>query len=252
MDDPDNRILEHLGFMESELDYLVRSFPVPTIAIELTSLTSLLSTVNNLASCEDLWLAVVPVRVVESLSFVILDLKAKEWAHINPDPVGWRESSAFNPIALTLKRADCRFKGFSGRPLTITCYFHQEYRIMHLLMAIFCFGQALGYAKTLPLRVVYTEKRLRGFCYHVCKELQYRNADFNFKHNFVKDNGFLLPGAYRSLPSPVPLRRFPVRTDLCLFCSSSQKRNLGSHMAMRHGDQALAKRERRRELEERR
>jgi hypothetical protein len=122
--------------------------------------------------------------------------------------------------------------------------------MMHVLLSVFCIAQALKYAPRLPLRVIYTEKRFRGFCYYVCKELQYRNAEYNFQHNFVNENGFLKPGAYRSLPSLVPLRRYPVRTDLCLFCNTSQKKNLGSHMSMQHGFQGLAKREWRKVLEQ--
>lgn len=251
MDDPDNRILDDLGFMQAELKFLALKFPFPTIALELTSASSLIREVNSLIGCTDLRLVLIPVRTGAQLVFVLLDLHRKEWVLMDPNSENQNDSPILDSLVLILKSDNCRINHFGSRQLTITCFFHRQYKAMHLLLATFCVAQALRYAPMLPIRVIYNEKNFRGFCYHVCKELQTRNADYNYKHQFVKENGFLRPGAFRSLPSLVPLRRYPIREDLCLFCNTSQRKNRGSHMSMKHGQQAQAKRERRREMEER-
>lgn len=243
-DDPRNLILNDITFFTDQLSFIITTYSMQANILPLTDVNSLRELVID--SSEPLRLIIIPVRDIEGIVLIITDKQTEEWGLINPNAASQRELTTFNRVKSILSDVERPTKNYSGAQITIPCHFHSDYRVMHLLMAIYRVYQAFRYAQILPKRLTYTEKRLRCFCYVICRELQFRNADHNFRNGLVNDNGFLREGAFRSLPSPVYFERSVVATDRCLFCDIRYLKNLGAHMSMAHGGQAKSKRDRRR------
>lgn len=248
MDDPFNRIFTDNGFFKRELEHIVGNFGLPAVLLSLVKPDDLVGSLEN-ALESNLRLLVAPVQTPRGLMLLLVDKQTEEWGLLNPDADTQRDLSAFKRFKDIMTANSSYFKSYGARQLPIPCHFHRRYKPMHLLLSIYRVCQAFGIANMLPLRITYTEKRLRFFCYEVCKELQEKNRVYNINNGLVRSNNFLKPGAFKSLPSPLVFEKSVVATDQCLFCEKRYSKNLGSHMSMEHGGQAAAKRQRRRWLE---
>lgn len=244
MDDPDNRILKDMDFFHEEIDLMIESFNLPATLLPITSVTKLPRVLANTIEKSNR-LLILPIVELKKVLLLIIDRKTSEWGLIDPDAASQRERTSYNRINLLLSHESSQFNDFEGIIITIPCIFHAKLQLMHLILSVYRICQAFDYAKMLPKRLTYTERRLRDFCYVICRELQMRNAQYNSRNGLVQGNGFLKEGAFRALPSLVQFERSVVATDLCLFCDSRAFKKLGTHMAMNHGGQAKTKRERR-------
>ena len=243
-DDPQNLILNDTNFFLSELTFLASVYDLPAKISSLVDIDLLIDRLGSDFSGPSR-LIIIPTKDIEGIVLILIDKQAEEWGLINPNAASQRELTSFSRIKSILGDATSLLKCFKGAQIDIPCHFHSDYRMMHLLMSVYCLCQAFRYAQLLPKRLTYTERRLRCLCYVICRELQFRNANYNFENGLVNDNGFLKEGAFRCLPSPVYFERSVVATDRCLFCDTRYLKNLGAHMSMAHGGQAKSKRDRR-------
>ena len=133
--------------------------------------------------------------------------------------------------------------GLERRPIALTNQFHVGYRQIHLLMGMFYLGKLFKYAMKLPKRIFYQETHFRHFCWRLCEALQASNAEYNINNNLLRANGYLSRGGMRSLGSSLPFTPAVVSAKECPFCLRRAFNNMGSHMAMAHGDGARNARE---------
>lgn len=247
MDDPKNDILTNINFFQRELSHIVTRYGLPATVTGILGHQDLINQLRP-SLLEPTRLVVAPLQIPSGIVCLIIDKTTEEWGLLNPDAGTQRDQTVFNRIQ-TLLQSSSFFNLYGARQLTMTCHFHTNIKLMHLLMSVYCICQSYQYAEMLPLLVIYTEKRLRQFCHSVCLALQHANRAYNFETGLVRSNGFLAPGAFRALPSLLTFEQSVVPADQCVFCAKRYFKNLGSHMSMAHGGQGLAKRQRRRWLE---
>lgn len=248
MDDPRNRVMNDQRVFKRQLSHIVTNFGLPASLLLIPGPSDLVRSLEDALS-RDSRLLIAAVQTPVGLVLVIVDKQTEEWGLLNPHIDTQRTHEVFDRLKNLMQSNSSYFRSFGARQLDIPCHFHQRYKLMHLLLSVFCICQAFNIAKMLPLRVAYTEKRLRKFCHLVCRELQEKNQAYNVEHGLIRDNNFLMPGAYKSLPSPLVFEKSVVATDRCIFCNGRYHKNQGSHMAMAHGGQARAKSNRRRWLD---
>lgn len=118
-------------------------------------------------------------------------------------------------------------------------YHHKEFPFVHLIMGLYYIARLFRYAVQLPHKVIYNERDLRMFAYKSCLAVQLSNQAYNIENKLLTEDGVLKPGAYCSLPSPIQYARSIVPSDICGFCKKRGFNNLGRHMSMTHGGQAI-------------
>lgn len=250
-DDPRNKILTNVPFFKRQLTHIVDNYGLPATLLNPIALPDLIALLEETLP-ESKRMIIVPLQTPVRLVLLVFDKEAKEWGLINPNIASQRDMKVFARLKSHMTEGSHCFTDYEGRQIDIPCHFHTRYRLMHLLLAVYRLCQAYGQAKMLPMWIPYTEKRLRLFCHKVCKALQEANQAYNLRQGLVRENNYLKPGAYRSLPSNLSFEQSVVAVDGCLFCGKRGFKNLGSHISMAHDEQAHLKRERRRWMDNRR
>lgn len=251
IDDPHNRILTNVQFFKRQLNHIVANFGLPATLLPLVGPPDLVASLEEHQSHSNRML-LVPMQSPVGLVIVIIDKEMEEWGLINPNIVTQRDLTIFGRLKSLLSADSCSFADYQARQIDIPCHIHKRYRLMHLLLSVYCICQKYGQAKMLPMRLTYTEKCLRLFCYKVCKELQEANQAHNTERGLVRGNNYLMPGAFRSFPAALRFEQAVSSTHECVFCGMRGFANMGSHVSMAHNGQAVAKRERRRWMDNRR
>lgn len=246
IDDPHNEILGNYDFFQAEFRSIAEALELPLVLLPLVDRDDEIMALRQIPDSHRI--VILPINLGDYVILILIDRLDLVWAFINPDPESQKLMILFARYQQIMSKSELRLQKYKGHQINISCHFHQGYKLIHLLMSIFCLGRAFKIASSLPKRLVYLEKQFRLYCYSICKQLQFRNAGYNLERGLVKENGYLKIGAYRSQPSPVFFERATSSTNLCLFCDY-RGIQLSSHMLMKHGGQARAKLELRRSFE---
>ena len=169
---------------------------------------------------------------------LIIDQIKRSWIYLNPNNEAHRSSEIFVDVKRQVLSIFPETSGYESRPVLMTSSFQVAYPRLHLLMSLYVISRLFHYCKLLPEKIIYGDWELRKYAHDICAELQFVNALYNKMNNLVDGNGWLLEGAYQSLPSPLVIENFVVPKDQCMICKRRYKKNLGRHMASVHGEQA--------------
>lgn len=171
---------------------------------------------------------------------VVMDDDKGEWILLKPDNAEYMSQSCFEQAKIHLLQKFAFLEGLRGRSMLLTSRFHEGYPRLHLLMSVYVISRLFKYAKMLPLKVIYGEWEFRRYAANICAELQLVNSLHNMEQGLVSSQGYLKEGAIQSLPSPLVVNQSNVvPKDQCMFCKKRGFNNLGRHMSMKHGGQAL-------------
>lgn len=195
------------------------------------------------AAAKDARFIIYPSRFINDLEYLlIVDTLKEEWIYLQPENAEHKDQSYFEEITKRyINNSYRKFEHFQSRSVFISngnC--HYEYSKLHLLMAMYVTARLFRYSVELPLKIIYGEWELRRYANNICTELQYVNSQYNVDNNLVDDSGNLLEGSKESLPSPMRSETGVVPKDQCMFCLKRGFSNLGRHMSMKHGGQAVA------------
>lgn len=178
-------------------------------------------------------------REINDDQLVIVDNYRREWIHLDASNRSHKDSTYLDDFIvpfMDLLLPECA--DYQKRSVYMTSITHMEYPKLHLLMALYVLSRLFHYATVLPKKIIYGEWELRCYAKNIYAELQVVNTMYNVAMGLVDSNGYLLPNAMESLPSPLLLETSVVPKDQCMFCLGRYKRNLGKHMAAAHGKQA--------------
>lgn len=173
---------------------------------------------------------------------LIVDRSSCECIYIEPDNILHRDASVFDEVTRTYVQST--FPGindYNCRLVPIVygnC--HNEYTRLHLLMSLYVITRLFRYSIELPQKIIYGEFELRKYAANICTQLQLSNSEYNIEKGLIDENGYPKEGAKESLPSPLRFEATVVPKDQCMFCKKRGFNNLGQHMSMKHGGQALA------------
>lgn len=184
-----------------------------------------------------------PSRFINNLDYLlVVDTLKEEWIYLQPENAEHYDQSYFEDITKRyINNSYHKFSGFKSRSVFISngkC--HAEYSKLHLLMAMYVIVRLFRYSVELPKKIIYGEWELRRYANDICTELQLVNSQYNVDNNLVDSSGNLLEGAKESLPSPLRHETSVVPKDQCMFCLKRGFNNLGRHLSMKHGGQALS------------
>lgn len=199
--------------------------------------------VKDLSSCltsiprRDRFL-ILPVYSQTNAALIIIDWVRKEWAYLNPDNEAARNRSLFMGLEALIKQYYPDFASIKGLVIMTSARFHKNLPWIHLLMALYYIAKLFRVSVRLPIRVNYTEKAFRGYCWELCYSLQRANLRHNLSNNLIEESGDLKEGAVYSYPCQLAYDRSVVPTDQCAFCGKRGFNNLGRHLYMAHGGQS--------------
>lgn len=177
---------------------------------------------------------------LDKTSIIIFDVDKKESIHLQYGNVEHKDPDYFKECGLNyLKILFPELNEYKCKPVPIGSLFHEDYPRLHLLMALYVISRLFKYSIQLPNKIIYGEWELRKYASNICSELQLVNSEYNMKNDLIDHRGYLKEGAYESLPSPIVYETCVVPKDLCMFCKRRGFNNLGRHMSMAHGGQAL-------------
>lgn len=175
------------------------------------------------------------IMIEDQIACIIRDNLWDEWAYVNLSPAKGNFEQVLAKIYCYLPELG-QHKGFQIETCT---QLHPDFPMVHLLFALHGIQDLFSDAQRLPRRLLYTEKQFRNYSWLVCCIVQQLNSSYNLRNSYVDDYGNLKPGAYISYPSPVLFERSVIATDMCPFCGKRNFNNLGRHMSMAHGQQAI-------------
>lgn len=171
-------------------------------------------------------------------SLIIVDTSEREWIFIRPGNEEFKDASYFNDCCKYIFSVFPELMDYSKRTVSISSHFHEDCHKLHLLMSLYVIARLFRYCVALPKKIIYHEYEFRKYASNICLELQRVNSEYNVKHDLVDSNGYLLEGAYESLPSPLKyVKPSVVPKDQCMFCGERGFSNLGRHMSVKHGGQ---------------
>lgn len=236
---PDRAILDSVGFFYKELKRIVSFWSrhaltklCDTIVLHTTSVRI------SLDSTPERFL-IFPMHNNSHYRLLIVDSTKKRWFYINPDMKAANCTDLVSEIRRKLITRCNLFADWDGQPLLITSYYHTSYGKIHLLMALYNIFRLFKYTVDLPKKIAYGEHDFRKYCHEVCLKLQLANQEFNLRHNLVTNEEIGLSAGMVSLPSPLVYERVVVPHDQCPFCKKRGYNNLGRHISMAHGGQAV-------------
>lgn len=248
-DDINNDILTDRLFFLKELDLIARAFKLPIKRAQPCSESNIQDKIVTIGVEERLFL--IPILLRGHVILMIIDHEDNRIGLLTADKSLQKDQTVVSWAQKLLSDSGSHMTSYVTKQLNLSCHYHEGFPLIHLLLGFYCLAQAFKTANALPIQLIYHEKRFRGYCHSICHQLQVVNADYNIRNGLVKDNGFLVRGAYRSTPSMVKFERSTVSTNLCPFCTKRLKpRDLKSHINMKHAGQARCKRDRRRILED--
>lgn len=234
-DDPYGQLLHDREFFVGYLGLLVErfrdKFGLPVLLGQPTHF-------EGLARLEEARFASYRFLIVPIFSFdinilVIIDFEKKEFGIMNPN------SAVILDTIKYVKESLKHFSGYKSVRMNLTIGFHRRFPLAHLLAGVITFEHALEYAVMLPRNLIYQECSFRNMCTTICKRQEVVNQRKNLDEGLIDSGGRLRPGAYRTFSSPVQIEDYPVKTDMCFFCTKRRSKNrganLGVHMKMKHG-----------------
>lgn len=173
---------------------------------------------------------------------LIVDQSIREWIYLQPENSDHKDGSYFEEITRRYCQATFpHIADYNCRSVPIVhgnC--HKGYTRLHLLMSLYVLTRLFRYSVSLPQKIIYGEFELRKYAASICTQLQLNNSEYNIEKGLIDDDGYLKEGAKESLPSPLRFEPTVVPKDQCMFCKKRGFNNLGRHMSMKHGGQALA------------
>lgn len=176
----------------------------------------------------------------DSDCLVVVDREIKEWIFFQPGNALHKNSTRFDALDRPqIEEAFSMLKGYNCRVIPITSAFHVSYPRVHLLMSVYVMARLFRYSVALPQKVIYGEWEFRKYASNICNELQISNSEYNIKNRLVDEQGYLKSGAKVSYPCALLPETCVVPKDQCMFCKRRGFQNLGRHLSMQHGGQAM-------------
>ena len=170
-------------------------------------------------------------------ALIILDFVSNDWIYINVANESNASLELYGVVNDVIRQKNQL--RLSASRVIINNTFHQEYPVIHLLFALFTIRKLFRYAVKLPQKIVYGEHHFRLFCFLTLYEKQLSNHEYNISRKLVDTDGHVLPGGRMTSVSFLKYQHVVIPVDLCMFCKTRGYNNLGRHIAMKHGGQAL-------------
>lgn len=172
-------------------------------------------------------------------ALIIADQLKRKWIFMKPNNEEYKDQPYFNGLVCDyLFTLFPELKDYEKAAIPISGSFHKAYPKLHLLMSVYTISRLFNYSINLPIKVIYGESELRKYASYICAELQFVNSEYNLKHGLFV-NGYLTEKAMLSHPSPLQVEVGVVPKDQCMFCKRRGFKNLGRHLSMQHGGQAM-------------
>lgn len=237
--DPKNELLDREDVFLNSLVLTIDQWKV-FIPVILTEVTRMNDWISSSVPIDFSRADYIVVPIIDELSSVLLivDNIHSHWFYLNGKSDLNVVRKDFTEFALMIKDKFPTLGAKREALITSTNYFHTNFPKLHLLLMAFTIGRLFKYAKLFPRRVIYTEKLFRRFCWYICNETQLCNHDYNVSNGLLGENGDMLAGAYYCYSSSVQFQRSVVPTDVCMYCLTRNHKNMGKHMAAKHGGQA--------------